>query len=96
MTELDGAGLLQGRAQAWALLIAAQGRADVAGASSLGDDARKILGHILRDEFDTGDLAVAVVRRGAGSVDSTFRRPRAYGPNGLPKVTSSTSEYSDW
>src|SRR6185437_6844332 len=43
LTELNGAGLLQGRAQAWARLITAQGRADVAGASSLGNDANHIL-----------------------------------------------------
>lgn len=37
LTELDDARLLHGRAQAWARLIAAQCRADVAGASSLGE-----------------------------------------------------------
>ncbi len=43
LTELDGSGLLRGRPRVRARLIVAQYRADIAGATSLGDDAHELL-----------------------------------------------------
>jgi tetratricopeptide (TPR) repeat protein len=43
LAELDGSGLLQGKAQVRARLIAARCRADVAGATSLGEEAHELL-----------------------------------------------------
>ena len=60
------------------------------------DDAGKIVGEVLGYEFDFGDLSVAVVRGGAGKCRLNLLATAYVRPEGIPKVTSSASEYNAW